>query len=271
MGGGGVLRLSTFEDVCGAAMAQRFQASRLENGAVRTEIALENGQAAVGRDRCVETVDDLAIGVWGGGEFLGESAAGNSERIAMETAATQQLAQHYRGATYFVDVASEISATGLQVADQRRAGKNNGDVVYVERDARLVGDGGDVQDGIGGTASRSHHCAGILECLSGDDVAGKGGTAQHSLGDGAAGTTVEGGALGEHGRDHRAAEQGEADRLGNHAHGVGGELAGARAGGREAGAGEVFELGALQAAGKNAANRLVGVDNVDVTAGDAAG
>jgi hypothetical protein len=30
-------------------------------------------------------------------------------------------------------------------------------------------------------------------------------------------------------------------------------------------------LGALQAAGKNAANRLVGVDNVDVTAGDAAG
>src|SRR5271168_2883834 len=46
--GDGVLgRLLTFEDAGRATMVQRLQASRLETGAVRAEVALENGQAAV--------------------------------------------------------------------------------------------------------------------------------------------------------------------------------------------------------------------------------
>jgi hypothetical protein len=81
----------------------------------------------------------------------------------------------------------------------------------------------------------------MKERLSGDNVAREGGATQHGLGDDAAGATVEGGALGEYGRDHRAAERGKADRLGNRAHGVGGELPGARAGSREARAGEALE------------------------------
>jgi hypothetical protein len=59
-----------------------------------------------------------------------------------KAAAAEQFAQHYRGAANLVDVTSEIFAPGLQVADQRSATEDDGDVVYVERDAGLVGDGG---------------------------------------------------------------------------------------------------------------------------------
>src|SRR5207302_9527846 len=145
-------RLLAFEDASGATMAHCLKASRLQNGAVRAEVAFEDGEAAIWRERRVEPMDDLAIGLRGGGEFLGESAAGNSERIAVEVAAPHQLAQHYRRPTDLVNVAREIFATGLQIADQRRAGKDSCDVVDVKLDASLVGDGGDVQDGIGGAA-----------------------------------------------------------------------------------------------------------------------
>src|SRR5271170_2396879 len=47
--GDGVLGcLLAFEDACGAPMTQRFEASRLQNGAVRAEVAFENNQAAAG-------------------------------------------------------------------------------------------------------------------------------------------------------------------------------------------------------------------------------
>jgi hypothetical protein len=88
-----------------------------------------------------------------------------------------------------VDVASEVFAPRLQVAYQRRAIEDDGNVVHIECDTGLIGDSGDVQDGIGGAAGRGHHGAGILERLSGDNIAWEGGATQHGFGNDAAGAT----------------------------------------------------------------------------------
>ena len=103
-------------------------------------------------------------------------------------------------------------------------------------DAGLVRDRRDVQRGIGRAAGRGDDGAGVFERRARDDVARPRPAARHRRHDDGAGAPGVIGALGIDPRDHRHVRHAEPQRLGDHRHRVGGELSGAGADRRQAGA-----------------------------------
>ena len=61
---------------------------------------------------------------------------------------------------------------GLSVGHVRHPGRHLVEVVQLQVDPGLVGDGQQVQDGVGRTAQRHDHGDGVLERLLGHDVPG---------------------------------------------------------------------------------------------------
>ena len=112
------------------------------------------------------------------------------------------------------------------------------DVEEVELDAGLVRHRRQVQRGVGRAAGRGDGHRGVLEGLAGDDLARaelRLEQLHHLLAGGGAERVAD--LVGRRGA--AAIGQREADRLGDHGHGVGGELAAAGAG---RGAGDALEL-----------------------------
>ncbi len=88
------------------------------------------------------------------------SPASSSSRITTGTPPTRVHVHHV------------VLAVRLGVGDVRHAGRHPVEVVEGELDPRLVGDGEEVQHGVGRAAERHHHGDGVLEGLLGHDVAG---------------------------------------------------------------------------------------------------
>ena len=108
-----------------------------------------------------------------------------------------------------------------------------GDIVEREADARLVGDGGQMQAAlveppVAATAAQAF--SRLLRVTRSRGSGRRRQDAQHDL----AGPARQSEALGEHRGEHRRSGQGEAERLRDHRHRVGGELAGAGADGGRA-------------------------------------
>ena len=73
---------------------------------------------------------------------------GHGQHVAVEQAGVEQVLEHDRHAADAVEVAHVELAARLHVGDVRHAGGDPVEVVEVELDAGLVGDGQQVQHGV---------------------------------------------------------------------------------------------------------------------------
>ena len=127
-----------------------------------------------------------------------------------------------------VDVGHVVAAMGLGVGQVGHPGGHLVEVVELELHPRLVGDGQQVEDGVGGAAQRHGDGDGVLERLLGHDLAGT------DAWTGAARPPPAPEAKASSSRRRSTAGgdelpgQGHAQRLGDRGHGVGGEHPGAR-------------------------------------------
>ena len=125
----------------------------------------QHGDAAAGVDRRRERVDDLAVGRGRieGGEVLRHGAPRHRDAVAVEEPGLEQLAHHHGDAAHPVDVHHVVLAVGLRVGDVRHPRRHPVEVVELELDACLVGDGEEMEHGVGRAAERHHHGDGVLE------------------------------------------------------------------------------------------------------------
>jgi hypothetical protein len=159
----------------------------------------------------------------------------------VKVAGLEQLAHDDGDAADAVDVDHVEPSVGLGVGDVRCAPAHPGEVVEGELDARFVGDGEQVQDGVGAPPEGHGDGDGIFERLLAHDVARPEAELEepdHRLPAGK-GQVV---AAGVDGGGRGAAGQGHAEGLGDRRHRVGREHPGAAANGR---AGAVLDQGQL--------------------------
>ena len=89
----------------------------------------------------------------------------------MQEAGVEERLHEQRDAAGLEQVLGDVAAAGLQVGDIGRALEDLGDVEQVELDAAFMGDGRQVQGGVGRAAGGRDHGGRVLERLAGDDVA----------------------------------------------------------------------------------------------------
>ena len=155
-----------------------------------------------------------------------------------------------------VEVGGHESAARLQVGQQRRALTDPIEVINVELNSQLTGDGEQMQDGIGGAAGRRDGGDGVLERVPGDDLAWTEVAPQqiHHQGAGAKSHLV---LLRMQGRHRGAPGEGDPQELADRGQRVGGELAPA---GPCAGTGHILQLLEL---GIRQSTRGVGPDRLE--------
>ena len=137
---------------------------------------------------CVERVDDDAVGPRRVelGQVLGHRLAGDGQHVAVQQAGVEQVLEHDRHAADAVEVAHVELAARLHVGDVRDLGGDAVEVVELELDAGLVGDGQQVEHGVGRAAERRGDGDGVLERLLGHDLPRRDAEAEH-VDDGLAG------------------------------------------------------------------------------------
>ncbi len=135
---------------------------------------MQDGDAAGLVDRVVQGPQDLAIEVRrvDGREVFRNGLAGDGEAVAVQQAGVEECAHDDRHAADLIDVRHHVAAEGLQVAQVRDLVADPVEVLEVELDLGLAGDGQQVQDGVGGTTEGHGDGDGVLERLLGHDVPG---------------------------------------------------------------------------------------------------
>ena len=150
-----------------------LHAGDFDDGAVWGEVAAEADDAAGGGDGAGDGVDDvLVLGEDGAGEVFGEGLAGDGDAVAVEEAAVEEGLEDDGDAADAVDVEGDVFSAGLEVGDVGGAAHDGEDVVHGEADAGFVGEGGEVEAGIGAAAGGGDDDGGVFEGFEGDDVAG---------------------------------------------------------------------------------------------------
>jgi len=127
--------------------------------------------------RCLDGVldgahHDLAGRLHRGRADLRDGAAIHGGLLAMQQVPLEQLAHHERHSACVVQLGGSIAATRPQVGDERRARRDGVEVVDVQIDPELVGDGQQVQHAVGGAAGGGDRGDAVLEGRAVDDVRG---------------------------------------------------------------------------------------------------
>ena len=194
--------------------------------AARGQRAPQHDEAALRVHGRVERVDDHAVGARRVelGEVLGHRAAGHREDIAVEQPGLEQVLHHDGDAADPVEVGHVELAARLHVGDVGHAGGDAVEVVQIEGDPGLVGDGQQVEDGVGRAAEGVGDRDGVLERSLRHDLTGRDAQPEQPD-DGLAGAhrVVVAAAVDRGGR--RRAGQRHAERLTDRGHGVGREHA----------------------------------------------
>jgi hypothetical protein len=183
----------------------------------------------------------------------------------VQVALLQQLAQDHAGAADVVHVARQVFATGLEVGDQRGAREHGGHVVEVEgwmpASCAMAGmcSAALVEPPVAETTAQAFSSAWRVTMSRGSGASPMTAAIKRL-----ARFAQQRRALAEHGRHHAGADRRQAQRLADHAHGVGGELARAGARRGQAGARHGVEFIQRRVAGEHPADGLVGVDHVEV-------
>ncbi len=197
-------------------------------------------------------------------------AAGDRQAVAVQIAVVEQCLHDERNAAGLEQVLGDIAATRLQVGDVGGLLEDLGDREQVEVDAALMGDGRQMQAGIGRATRCRNHRRGILQRLAGDDVA-RPDVARHQfhhlLASGHAEPVTD--LVGR--RRAGRIRQRQSDRLGDHGHRVGGELAPAGAGGGTGDLLERLQVLVRHLADRMKADRLEDIDDGDIPALEGAG
>ena len=222
----------------------RGHARGLDHGAVRGEVAAQDGQPAglgVGVRQRVNHLGVLDLGV---GDVLAQRLAGHGG--AVEVQQVRDLADLFEDRT---DAARRVHVLDVNLVGRRRdladigaARGDRVDAVEVVLNARLTGQGQRVQDGIGRAAHRHVEHQGVVHRLEADDIE-RLDVLSDQLHDLPADGLVQVLPLRVHGQNRAVAGQGHADRLRQAVHRVGGEHAGATAAGGAARAFELVKLG----------------------------
>ncbi len=167
--------------------------------------------------------------------FLRDRPAGDGQATTVDMTAFDQRADHHGGAADVVDVLGGVFAARTQIADQGRAREHLADIVDGEGDAGLVGERRQMQRGIGRAAGGGDDGRAVFQRLARDDFARQRSAPLQHLHHQAPGAARDLRALGIDAGNHRHVGHRQPHRLGNHRHGVGGELSGAGADRRQAG------------------------------------
>ncbi|CRK45441.1 hypothetical protein BN1723_006607 [Verticillium longisporum] len=241
----------------------------LADGAAGRELAAQDLNVARRLDGLAQRADDLLVGgkVGEGVDVLGHGLARDGDALAVEDALLEEELEEGRRAADAVHVGHDKLARGLEVGEEGGPVGDGLEVLDGELDADAVGNGEQVEDGVGAAAENVDDDHGVLKGLARQDVAGAEVLAQKVL-DGLADVLALG-LLGRVlGRAAAAAGQGETERLNGRGHGVGRvhATAGAAAGAGVADNVEALLLGDL--ARDVLAVGLEGRDNVDVLARD---
>ena len=183
----------------------------------------------------------------------------------MQKTRLAQLFHHHRHAANLVKILGDIGAAGLEVDEIGRVAENLADIIKEEINPGLMGDGRQVQTGIGRATGTGDNTRGILQRFERDHVARANIFLKQVHHRPARGLGILVAAL-VGGRRAGAVHQGKANRLGDTGHGVGRELAAAGAGTGTGDRLELFKLAGAQVAGLMLADGLEHVLNGDVLA-----
>ena len=120
-----------------------------------------------------EGADDVLVGgeVLDVLQVLGERLAGHGDAFALDHAFLEEELEQGRGAANVVQVFEDVLAGRLEVGEEGCAVGDGLEVFYGQLDADAVRDGDQVEDGIGRAAGDVDKDHGLLEGLSGDNVA----------------------------------------------------------------------------------------------------
>ena len=105
-------------------------------------------------------------------EFFAHGIARGGHAVGVDQTRLAQFLHHHRHAAGFVEVFGDIGAARLHVDKVRRVAEDFADVFEEKVDTRLVRHRRKVQTGIGGPTGAGHDAGGVLERLTGTDVAG---------------------------------------------------------------------------------------------------
>ena len=229
----------------------------LHHGTVGSQVAIQDGQAAGLGIGVLLVADDVLVHDLRLGDAVGPGAVHSLGGGVDESQAVQSLHDGAQAAGV-VQVHQAVDAGGIQLHQMWHRVGNGVDALQVKLQPRLMGDGGQVQHGVGGAAQGHVRRQTVLDSLLRDDVTG----AQvlfHQLHDLHACVLGKQDALALHGGDGAVAGQTQTQQLRHAVHGVGREHAGA---GAAAGAGvlhDVLGLGLGHLAGAHGAGSLESV------------
>lgn len=160
------------EDAGLADEAGAFLAGDLADGAAGGQGAAEDLNVAGLLDGVGQRPDDLLVG-WEVGnllEVLGKGLTRDGHAGAVDDALLEQELEQGGGAADVVQVSHDVLARWLQVGQERGAVRDLLEVLDVELDANRVGDGDQVEDGIGRATGDVDDDHGVLEGLASQDV-----------------------------------------------------------------------------------------------------
>ena len=164
----------------------------LDDTALRGQVALEDGDAAVGALGVIEAVDDVLAADRTGKtsglfcqngiavlveavlfqllQILAQSLAGDGHHVQMQHGL--DLLHHAGHAACIVEVLCGPVAGGTDVQQVVCTAMHPVEGVSIDLNAELVGDGGQVHGGVGGAGDGGVHHDGVLKALLGHDILG---------------------------------------------------------------------------------------------------
>ena len=211
----------------------RRHGTALYNTAIAGDITKQERQAAGGGIGLVQRADDLGIAVVRVGDIFPHGIAGDGRQLRVQQPRVRQLLHDGRHAAGLVQFLRrcQMAQVGSFLADFI-------ELLQIDGQPRLVGDGRDMQGCVGGTAQRHIYGDGIMKRFCRYDVPGTD-VFLHQLHDLHAGVLGELDAGGDGSGDTAVARQRHAQRFAQTVHGVGREHAGT---GTAGGAGGLLTL-----------------------------
>ena len=203
-----------------------LDAALFHHGALGGQIAVENGQAALRIFGRGQGEDDVVFHQLHVLQVLPQGLAGDGELSGVQLGLDGL--QNSGDTSRLVQIAEGMLAGGLDVADVGHLPADLVEIVQGDGDARLMGDGRQMEGAVGG---RAHGHAGgdaVAQALAGHDLPRRQILGNH-LHDAAAGLLGDAPFLGRDGVGQAAAGQGHAQHLCQTAHGIGGAQHGAGA------------------------------------------
>ena len=162
------------EHASDALEAVEGDAGDLHDGALRRQRALQHGDAADGVDRGPRAMDDGAVGLGrvDVGEVLGDRPSRHGEGVAVQQAGVEEVLAAPWARRRRRRSPTCGTSRRAHVGDVRHLRRDAVEVVELELDPRLVGDGEQVQHRVRRAAERHRDGDGVLERLLREDLAG---------------------------------------------------------------------------------------------------